>query len=136
MPVPHLLFSFIRDAHYTLVVLGKLYHFFSVQKADHPQREFSFLPLVSNAKPVTALISFFFPFFFPFSGWLVRSDYCCKQPTELGRGLCLSGRPEIMRKKKDTFVDEWVFPYAAPKRAGVTEGNARQWDTLVIWRRI
>lgn len=109
------------------------YIIFSVQKPDHPQREFSYPPLVSNAKPVTALISSPPP---PFSGWLVRSDYCCKQPTELGRGLCLSGRPETMRKKKDTFVDEWVFPYAAPNRAGVTEGNARQWDMLVIWRRI
>lgn len=90
--------------HYTLVVFGKLGLFFQF-RSQIILKENLFLHLVVS-DPNPSLPSF--PLFF--SGWLVGGDYRYKQPAELGRGLCLSGRPVTMRKKKtpDTFVDERV----------------------------
>lgn len=71
-------------------------YFREVQKPDHPQREFATPPrclLLPRLKLAIALV------FSPFSGWLGSSDYCYKQPDELGRGLRLCGRPVTMRKK-------------------------------------
>lgn len=99
--------------HYTLVVFGKLGLFFQF-RSQIILKENLFLHLVVS-DPNPSLPSF--PLFF--SGWLVSGDYRYKQPAELGRGLCLSGRPVTMRKKNNPrHICRWAgFPDAASNRA-------------------
>lgn len=67
MPVPHLLFSVIRDAHYTLLVFGKLYTVLFFTSDRSPSKRKFFLSCCLQRKLVITLISC------AYSGWAVTT---------------------------------------------------------------